>query len=77
MLNLVLSEEEAVVLARDLTDITFNARYQRSSHQDAAPILRKLRLGPARPAASPAPRVYEPPSKGRIGGQADRRAAVR
>ena len=66
VMNLDLTDEEAAVLARELTDITWSDRYPLSPRIKVLEgILGKLRPQPARPAASPEPRVYEPPSKGR------------
>jgi hypothetical protein len=66
MTNLPLTNEEAAVLTRELTDITWNDRYPLSPRiQTLKAILGKLRPEPARPAASPEPRVSAPPSKGR------------
>jgi hypothetical protein len=66
MKNLELTDEEAAVLARELTEITWGARYQlRPRVKTLNAILAKLRPQPARPAVSPEPKVYEPPSKGR------------
>jgi hypothetical protein len=68
MTNLELSDDEAAILARELTDITWNDRYPLSPRiQTLKTILGKLRPEPARPAASPEPRVYAPPSRGRYG----------
>jgi len=65
-MHIDLTAEETAALARELTEITFSARYQLSPRiKTLSAILAKLRPKPARPAASPAPRVYEPPSKGR------------
>ena len=68
-MKLDLTEEEAAVLARELTEITWSARYQLSPRIKALnAILAQLRPEAARPAAAaqaPEPRVYEPPSKGR------------
>jgi len=60
-----LTDEESVVLIRELTDITFGARYFLSPRiKTLEAILAKLRQQPARE-PSPSTRVYEPPSKGR------------
>ena len=61
-----LTDEEAAVLAREPTDITFSARYQLSPRvKTLSAILTKLRPQAARPQYRPRPKVYEPPSKGR------------
>lgn len=66
MTNLELSDDEAAVLARELTDIAWNDRYPLSPRiQTLKAILGKLRPVPARPAVSPEPRVYAPPARGR------------
>jgi len=65
-MNLDLTDEEAAVLARELTEITFSTRYPLSPRiKTLNAILAKLRPQPARPAASPEPRVYGPPRNGR------------
>jgi hypothetical protein len=66
-MNLELTDDEAAVPARELTEITWSARYQLSPRvKTLNAILAKLKgPEPARPAASPEPRVYEAPSKGR------------
>ena len=66
MQHLELTDEEAASLRRELTDITWNNRFQLSSRvRTLKAILAKLRAEPARPAAAPEPRVYGPPSRGR------------
>jgi len=56
----------AAALIRELADITWSDRYPLSPRiKTLNAILAKLRPQQARPAASPEPRVYEPPSKGR------------
>jgi hypothetical protein len=66
MKNLELLDAEAVALAGLLKRTIFDDRYPLSprAHTLQA-ILDKLRPAPARPAASPEPRVYAPPSRGR------------
>jgi len=66
MPTLDLTDEEAAALIRELADITWSDRYPLSPRiKTLNAILAKLRPQPVRPAASPEPRVYEPPSKGR------------
>ena len=56
LMILDLTDEEAAVLAREPTDITFSARYQLSPRvKTLSAILTKLRPQAARPAVSPAP----------------------
>jgi hypothetical protein len=62
-MNLELTDEEAAVLARELTEITGGARYQLSPRfKTLNAILAKLRPQPALPAASSGPGVCEAPS---------------
>jgi hypothetical protein len=66
LMNLPLTDEEAAVLTRELTDITWNDRFPLSPRiRTLSAILGKLKPATARPAASPEPRVYAPPTKGR------------
>ena len=66
MTNLELTDEEVAVLVPELTNISWNDRYQLSSRiRTLKAILGKLKQEPARSAASPEPKVYEPPSRGR------------
>jgi len=66
MANLELTDEEAAALIRVLTNAIDGDRYPLSPRvQTWKGIRAKLRPEPARPATSPQPRVYEPPSKGR------------
>jgi hypothetical protein len=66
MKNLELSDAEAEALLRELSQIIEYDRYPLSPRiRTLKEILGKLRPEPARPAASPPPRVYAPPSKGR------------
>jgi hypothetical protein len=66
MPHLELSDEEEAVLAVELVQLISRAKYPFSDHVRAlGAILNKLRPEPARPAASPEPRVYAPPAKGR------------
>ena len=65
-MNLELSDTEAEALARELHGTINYARYPLSPRiQTLRAILSKLDPQPPRPAASPEPRVYEPPSRGR------------
>jgi len=64
-MHLELSDEEAPVLIRELTDITFSARYQLSPCiKTLNGILAKLQPQLIREPTPPLKR-YEPPSKGR------------
>jgi hypothetical protein len=64
-MHLELSDEEAAVLRRELTDITWSDRYQLSPRIKAlSAILAKLRPQPVREPTPPR-KQYEPPSKGR------------
>jgi hypothetical protein len=66
MKQLELTDGEAEALIQELSGTINYARYPLSPRiQTLREILSKLRPEPARPAAAPAPRVYEPPSKGR------------
>jgi hypothetical protein len=66
MKNLELSDEQTEALLRELSQIIEYDRYPLSPRiRTLKEILGKLRPEPARPAASPPPRVYAPPSKGR------------
>jgi hypothetical protein len=68
MPNLDLTDAEADGLAPLLTRTIADDRYPLSPHiQTLRGILGRLRPEPARPAASPEPRVYAPPRKGRYG----------
>jgi len=65
-MNLDLSDDEATLLTKELQSIVFEDRYPLSPRiQTLRAILMKLRPEPARPAAAPPQRIYEPPSKGR------------
>jgi hypothetical protein len=65
-MNLDLTDAEAEALAQELSGTINYARYPLSPRiQTLRAILSKLDPQPALPAASPEPRVYEPPSKGR------------
>ena len=65
-MNLDLSDEEAALLTKELQSIVFEDRYPLSPRiQTLRAILAKLRPEPARPAASPPQRIYEPPTEGR------------
>ena len=66
MPHLDLTDEEEAVLAVELVQLISRAKHPFSDRVRAlGAILNKLRPEPARPATSPEPRVYEPPSKGR------------
>jgi hypothetical protein len=66
VMNLELSDAEAEALAQELGGTINYARYPLSPRiQTLRAILGKLRPEPVRPASSPEPRVYAPPSKGR------------
>ena len=65
MKNLELSDDEAQALVRVLGDAIDSDRFPLSPRVMLKEILAKLRPEPARPAASPEPRVYEPSSRGR------------
>ena len=66
MKNLDLTDEEAAALTKELDAIVRNDRYFLSPRiQTLRAILAKLRPEPARPAAAPPQRIYEPPTKGR------------
>jgi hypothetical protein len=66
-MHIDLTAEETAALARELTDITWSDRYPLSPRIKVLEGIRaKLRPQPVRPAASPSPRVYEPPSKGAV-----------
>ena len=61
-----LTDEEATALVRLLREAIDADRFPLSPRmQVLRAILARLRPEPARPAASPAPRVFAPPSKGR------------
>jgi hypothetical protein len=63
-MQIELTDEETAVLIRELTDITFSARYFLSPRiKTLEAILAKLRQQPAREPAPPT-KQYEPPSKG-------------
>jgi hypothetical protein len=65
-MNLDLTDDEAAILIKELHNIVMNDRYPLSPRILALQgILAKLRPEPARPALSPPPRVYAPPTKGR------------
>ena len=62
MKNLELSDAEAEALARELAWIADGDRYPLSPRiRMLKAVLAKLRPEPARPVASPEPRVYAPP----------------
>jgi hypothetical protein len=66
MKMLELSDDETVALIDTLKRAIVTDRYPLSSRvRTLAGILNKLRPEPARPAAPPPPRIYEPPSRGR------------
>ena len=66
MKNLELSDAEAETLTQELAGIVDSARYPLSPRdQTLRAVLARLRPEPARPAVSPEPRVYAPPSRGR------------
>ena len=66
MKNLELSDDETVALINALKRAFVTDRYPLPPRvRTLVGILQKLRPEPPRPAASPAPKVYEPPSKGR------------
>jgi hypothetical protein len=66
MKNLELTDIEADALIQELTGTINYARYPLSPRiQTLRAILSKLVPQPALPAASPEPRVYQPPSRGR------------
>lgn len=66
MKQLELTDAEAEALIQELSGTINYARYPLAPRiQMLREILSKLRPELARPAASPEPRVYEPPSKGR------------
>ena len=66
MKNLELSDDEAQALVRVLGEVIDGDRYPLSPRvMMLKEILGKLRPEARRPAASPEPRVYAPPSKGR------------
>jgi hypothetical protein len=65
-MNLDLTDAEAEALAQELSGTINYARYPLSPRiQTLRAILAKLKPEPARPVASPEPRVCEPPSRGR------------
>jgi hypothetical protein len=65
-MNLELTDEQTEALLRELSQIIEYDRYPLSPRiRTLKEILGKLRPEPTRPAASPEPRVYEPPSRGR------------
>jgi hypothetical protein len=65
-MHLDLTDAEAEALAQELSGTINYARYPLSPRiQTLRAILQKIRPEPARPAASPAPRIYAPLSKGR------------
>jgi hypothetical protein len=64
-MNPDLTHEEADALIQELSGTINYARYPHSPRiQMLRAILQKLKPEPSRPAASPEPRIYEPPSKG-------------
>jgi len=66
MNRLDLTDTEADALTQELAGIVNGARYPLSPRiRTLTAVLDKLRPSPARPAASPESRTYEPPSKGR------------
>jgi hypothetical protein len=65
-MNVDLTDAEAETLTQELAGIVNSARYPLLPRiQTLRGILARLRPEPARPAASPGPRVYEPPRRGR------------
>jgi hypothetical protein len=65
-MTLDLHEDETAALIRLLRDAIDRDRYPLSPRiQTLRAILGKLKPEPARPAASPPPRIYAPPSRGR------------
>jgi hypothetical protein len=65
MKNIELSDAEAETLTQKLAGIVDSARYPLSPRiQTLRAVLGRLRPEAARPAASPEPRVYEPPARG-------------
>ena len=65
-MNLHLTDDEIALLTKELDAIVRNDRYFLSPRiQTLRAILAKLRPEPARPAAAPPQRIYEPPTKGR------------
>jgi hypothetical protein len=61
-----LTDEETAALVRLLREAIDGDRFPLSPRvQVLRAVLARLRPEPARPAASPEPRVYEPPSRGR------------
>jgi hypothetical protein len=65
-MHLDLSDEEAAALTQELRETVKRDRYPFSPRiQTLRAILAKLKPEPARPVASPEPRVCEPPSRGR------------
>jgi hypothetical protein len=65
-MHLDLTDAEADALTRLLRDAIDGDHYPLSPRvQMLREILGKLRPEPARPAASPPPRIYAPPSRGR------------
>jgi hypothetical protein len=66
MTHVDLTGPEADALIRLLRDAIDDDRYPLSPRvQTPRAILGKLKPEPARPAASPPPRIYAPPSRGR------------
>ena len=66
MKNLELSDDDAQELVRVLRGAIDSDRFPLSPRvQVLRAVLARLRPEPARPAASPAPRVYAPPSRRR------------
>ena len=66
MPHLDLSDEEEAVVAVEWVQLISRTKYPLSDRvRTLGAILNKLRPERARPAASPEPRVYEPPSNGR------------
>jgi hypothetical protein len=65
-MNLELSDTETEALIQELSGTINYARYPLAPRiQTLRAIISKLDPQPALPAASPEPRVYEPPTKGR------------
>ena len=66
MTTLELSDEEAQALVRVLREVIDGDRFPLSPRvQVLRAVLARLRPEPARPPASPEPRVYAPPVRGR------------
>jgi len=65
-MDLHLTNEQVELLIAELDRIIADDRYFLSPRIQALRAMRALlKRYPARPAAAPAPRIYEPPSKGR------------